>query len=126
MLEHHCGQLSKESRTRVETNSWGKREYPVAMIRRLVNDFVHDLHPPQLHMFFSEADHLLSVSPSVFVASPVASPAQETEDHVSPAERERVQKVDSSPPCCRWSRFKDEFAIVASASRLSCLDAAHG
>ena len=67
----------------------GKREYPVAMIRRLVNGFVHDLHPPQLHTFLSEADHLLSVSPAVVVASP----AQETEDHVSPAERERVQKL---------------------------------
>ena len=66
-----------------------KREYPVAMIRRVVNGFVHDLRPPQLHMFLSEADHLLSVSPAVFVASP----AQETEDHVSPAERERVQKL---------------------------------
>ena len=64
----------------------GKREYPVAMIRRLVNGFVHDLRPPQLHMFLWEADHLLSVSPTVFVASPT----QETEDHVSPAERERV------------------------------------
>ena len=59
------------------------------MIRRLVNGFVHDLHPPQLHMFLSEADHLLSVSPAVFVASP----AQETEDHVSPAEREHAQKL---------------------------------
>ena len=71
----------------------GKREYPVAMIRRLVNGFVHDLHPPQLHMFLSETDHLLSVSPAVFVASPVAFPAQETEDHVSPAEREHAQKL---------------------------------
>ena len=59
------------------------------MIRSLVNGFVHDLHPPQLHMFLSETDHLLSVSPAVFVASP----AQETEDHVSPAEREHVQKL---------------------------------
>ena len=30
----------------------GKREYPVALIPRLVNGFVHDLRPPQLHMFF--------------------------------------------------------------------------
>ena len=66
----------------------GKREYPNAVIRRLVNGFVHDLRPPQLHMFLSEADNLLSVSPAVFVASP----AQGTEDHVSPAERERVHK----------------------------------
>ena len=67
----------------------GKREYPVAMIRRLVNVFVHDLRPPQLFMFLSEADHLLSVSPAVFVASP----AQDIEDHGPPAERERVQKL---------------------------------
>ena len=67
----------------------GKREFPVAMIRRLVNGFVQDLRPPHLHMFLSEADHLLSVSPAVLVASP----AQETEGHVSPAERERVQKL---------------------------------
>ena len=53
----------------------GKREYPVAMIRRLVNGFVHDLHHPQLHMFLSEADLLFYVSHAVFVAS---SPAQET------------------------------------------------
>ena len=57
----------------------GKREYPVAMIRRLVNGFVHDL----------EADRLLSTSPAGFVASP----AEETEDNVSPAERERVRKL---------------------------------
>ena len=55
----------------------GKREYPVAMIRRSVDGFVHDLRPLQFHMFLSDADHLLSVSPAVFVASP----AQETEDH---------------------------------------------
>ena len=67
----------------------GKREYPVAMIRRLVNGVDHDLHHPQLHMFVSEVVHLLSVSPAVFVASS----AQETEDHVSPAEREHVQKL---------------------------------
>ena len=59
------------------------------MIRRLVNGFVHDLRPPQLHIFLSEADRLLSASPAVFVASP----AQETEDNVSPAERERVRKL---------------------------------
>ena len=40
--------------------SEGKREYPVAMIRRVVNGSVHALRPPQLHMFLSEADRLLS------------------------------------------------------------------
>ena len=40
--------------------SEGKREYPSAMIRRLVKGFVHDLRPPQLHMFLSEADRMLS------------------------------------------------------------------
>ena len=40
-------------------------------------------------MFLSEADHLFSASPAVLVASPT----QETEDHVSPAGRERVQKL---------------------------------
>ena len=44
--------------------SEGKREYPSAMIRRLVNGFVHDLRPPQLHMFLSEADRILSSSRS--------------------------------------------------------------
>ena len=82
--------MSRKSRTRVATVHEGKREYPIAMIRRVVNGFGHDLRPPQLHMFLCEADHLLSVSPAFFVTSP----AQETEDHVSPAERERV---DSSP-----------------------------
>ena len=72
-----------------EQSHEGKREYLVAMIRRLVNGLVHDLRPPQLHMLLSEVDHLLSVFPAVFVAPP----AQETEDQVSPAERERVQKL---------------------------------
>ena len=67
----------------------GKRKYPVAMIRRLVNGSVHDLRPPQLHIFLSESDCLLSASLAVFVASP----AQETEDGGSPAERERVRKL---------------------------------
>ena len=66
-----------------------EREYPVAMIRRSVNGVVHDLRPPLLHMFLSEADGLLSASPAVFVASP----AQETEDNVSLAERERDRKL---------------------------------
>ena len=66
-----------------------KIEYPSAMIRRLVNGFVHDLRPPQLHMFLSEADRILSSSPAVFVASS----AQETEKDISPAERERVRKL---------------------------------
>ena len=57
------------------------------MIRRLVNGFVHDFRPPQLHMFLSEADRMLSSSHAVFVASP----AQETEKDISPAERERVR-----------------------------------
>ena len=83
----------------------GKREYPVAMIRRLVNGSVHDVRPPQLHIFLSEADRLLC-GPAVFVAFPA--------------------QVDSSSPRCQRSRFEDEFEIVASASRLSCLDAAHG
>ena len=69
--------------------SEGKREYPSAMIRRLVNGFVHDLRPPQLHMFLSAADRILSTSPAVFVASS----AQETEKDISPAERERVRKL---------------------------------
>ena len=69
--------------------SEGKREYPSAMIRRLVNGFVHDLRPPQLHMFLSEADRILSSSPAVLVASS----AQETEKDISPAERERVRKL---------------------------------
>ena len=59
------------------------------MIRRLVNGFVHDLRPPQLHMFLSEADRILSSSPAVFVASS----AHETEKDISPAERERVRKL---------------------------------
>ena len=46
-----------------------EREYPSAMIRRLVNGFVHDLRLPQFDMFLSEADRILSSSPAVFVAS---------------------------------------------------------
>ena len=66
-----------------------KREYPSAVIRRLVNGFVHDLRPPQLHMFLSAADRVLSSSPAVFVVSS----AQETEKDITPAERERVRKL---------------------------------
>ena len=69
--------------------SEGKREYPSSMIRRLVNGFVHDLRPPQLHMFLSEADRMLSSLPVVFVASP----AKETEKDISSAECERVRKL---------------------------------
>ena len=61
------------------------------MIRRLVNGFVHDLRPPQLHMCSSEADHLLSVSLAVFVASPLQlkKPKIMFRQH----ERERAQKL---------------------------------
>ena len=81
LLEHHRWQfLTSDPRFKEYmslqckiTNVWkqiheGKREYPVAMIRRVVNGFVHDLRPPQLHMFLSEADRILSSSPTVFVA----------------------------------------------------------
>ena len=54
-----------------------------------MNGFVHDLRPPQLRMFLSEADRILSSSPAVFVASS----AQETEKDISPAECERVRKL---------------------------------
>ena len=67
---------------------WKRTHEGIAVIRTLVNGFVHDLRPPQLHIFLSEADRLLSASPAVYVASP----AQESEDNVSPAERERVRK----------------------------------
>ena len=49
--------------------SEGKREYPSAMVRRLVTG------PPQLLMYWSETDRILSSSPAVFVASS----AQESE-----------------------------------------------
>ena len=102
--------------------SEGKREYPSAKIRRLVNGFAHDLHPPQLHMFLSEADRILSSSPAVFVASA----AQETEKDISPAERERVRKLIHRLHVSGGHVSKDEFEAVASASWLSCLDAANG
>ena len=93
-------------------NKHQKREYPSAMIRKLVNGFVHDLRPPQLHMFLSEADRILTSSPAVFVASS----APETEKDISPEERERVRKLNSSSPRFLWSCFKDEFEAVGSAS----------
>ena len=74
----------------METNiTEGKREYPSATIRRLVEGFVHDLRPPQLHMFLSEADCMLFTSPAVFVAHP----AQEPEKDISPALRYCVRKL---------------------------------
>ena len=48
----HGSTVSRKSRTRVETNI-RRKEDPSAMIRRLVNGFVHELRPPQLHMFIS-------------------------------------------------------------------------
>ena len=49
--------------------SEGKREYPSAMIRRLVNGLSMISVLPQLHMFLSEADRILSSFPAVFVVS---------------------------------------------------------
>ena len=91
------------------------------MIRRLVNGFVDDLRPPQLHMFLSEADRMLSSSLAVFVASP----AQETEKDISPVERERVRKLTHRLHVSGGHVSRTTLRL-ASASRLSCLDAAHG
>ena len=102
--------LSRKSRTRVETN-----------IRRKENCFVHDLRPPQLHMFLSEADRILSSSPSVFVASS----AQETEKDIAQAERERVRKLIHRLHVSGGHVSKTSLRLVASASWLSCLDAAN-
>ena len=85
------------------------------MSRRLVNGFVHDLLPPQLHMFLSEADRLLSASSAVFVASL----AHETEDHVSPAERERVHVAGGH-------LSKTSLRLSLQSRGCPCLDAAHG
>ena len=95
-----------------------KRVYPVAMIRRLVNGFVHDLRLHNFTLFLSEADGLLSTSPFVFVAAP----AQETEQSVSPDERERVWKSIHHLHVARYSRVEDEFETVAPASRLPSAD----
>ena len=35
------------------------REYPAVVVRRLVNGFVHDLRPPQLHMFLTATGNAL-------------------------------------------------------------------
>ena len=67
----------------------GKREYPVAMIRRLVNGVVHNLRPPSFTCFCRKLTCCCPPLPQFFVACP----AQETGDHVSPAERERVQQL---------------------------------
>ena len=66
--------------------------------------------------FFSEADRLfLSASPAVFVASH----APRTEDHVSPAERERVRKLIHRLHVAGGHVLEEEFQILASASRCS-------
>ena len=67
--------------------------------------------------FFSEADRLLSASPAVFVASH----AQKTEDHVSPAERERVRKLIHRLHVAGGHVSKKSFRLM-----LQRRDAAHG
>ena len=69
--------------------SEGKREYPVAMIRRLVNGFVHDLRPPQRHIVLSEADRMSSTSHQ-FLLNPLHKKLRRI---FSSAERERVRKL---------------------------------
>ena len=39
-----------------------EREYPVAMVRRLVKGFVHDLRPPQLHVFVGSRSFVVRLS----------------------------------------------------------------
>ena len=84
------------------------------MIRRLVNGFVHDLRPPHLHMFYSEADRMLSTSPTVFVARP----AQETEDNVSPAQRERARTLIHRLPVAEGHVSKTSLRLLLQ--RRSC------
>ena len=52
------------------------------MVRRLVNGFVRDPLPPQLHMFQAEADKAQKISTSL-------SRAQETQENVSFSEHPR-------------------------------------
>ena len=57
--------MSRKSRTRVETNIRKKKRENICMIRRFVNGFVHDLRLPQLRMFLSEGDRILSSFPYI-------------------------------------------------------------
>ena len=54
-----------------------------------MNGFVHDLRPPQLHMFLSEADRVYPHLPQ-FLLHPLH---KKTEKVISSAERERVRKL---------------------------------
>ena len=69
--------------------SEGKREYPSAMIRRLVNGFVHDLRLPQLHMFFLKLIVFYPHLPQFLLLHLL----KKTRGIFSPAERERVRKL---------------------------------
>ena len=63
---------------------------PLPMSRRLVNDFVHDLRPPQIHMFLTEADRMLSLHLPQFLLHPLHKKPRRI---FPPAERERVRKL---------------------------------
>ena len=98
----------------------GKREYPAAMIRRVVNGFVHDLRPPQLHMFCRKLTiwcpdllqfllRLLLKKPKIIIRRLNVSVFKKLIHRLH---------VDGGHVS------KTSFEIVASASRLPCLDAA--
>ena len=82
--------VSRKSPTREETNIREKKRVSSCNDLKIGERFCsHDLRLPQLHMFLSEADRMLSTSPAVFVASL----AQETEKDISSEERERLRKL---------------------------------
>ena len=86
--------------------SEGKREYPSAMIRRLVNGFVHDLRPPQIHMFLSEADHIFSSSPAVFCCI-----------ICSTSDAQNAQQVSLATPPKLWQAVKVDIFELEDSQR---------
>ena len=64
-------------------------EYPSAMIRRLVNGFVHDLRPPQLHVYFLKLIVFYPHLPQFLLLHLLKKPRR----IFFPAERERVRKL---------------------------------
>ena len=52
----HGSSVSRESLPHYNVSQRGVRQYPVVMVCRWVNGFVHDPLPPQRHIFQTEAD----------------------------------------------------------------------
>ena len=96
--------------------SEGKREHPVAMIRRLVNGFVHDLRPPQLHMFLSEAD-LEDYTNKFIIEAPVTRErSRQRQESMTAQELSMLRGVLGELSKCLLSFFLLDVSLPLSAT----------